>query len=189
MQRLIQSVSIRNRLFIIVGFSIAAMLLLSAPHITRALEQRHSASQTSQIVALAGNASALLHELQRERGNSAGYLTSGGSDEFTRNLSRQRKATDTSLKAYVASAKSFQDVAAVTTVVTAVQTKLDAMATIRGGVDSLSTEEPAMAAYYSDLIQDLFSLFAISINSSSSADIVADGAADGPTVQFVGLFA
>ncbi|MEM6832866.1 MAG: nitrate- and nitrite sensing domain-containing protein [Pseudomonadota bacterium] len=177
MQRLIQSVSIRNRLFIIVGFSIAAMLLLSAPHITRALEQRQSASRTSQIVALAGNASALIHELQRERGNSAGYLTSGGSDEFTRNLSRQRKATDTSLKAYVASAKSFQGVAAVTTVVTAVQTKLDAMATIRGGVDSLSTAEPAMASYYSDLIQDLFSLFAISINSSSSADIVADGSA------------
>ncbi|GAB5388513.1 MAG: hypothetical protein Alpg2KO_14810 [Alphaproteobacteria bacterium] len=58
---------------------------------------RVSMSKVDELVRLAPEISNLVHELQRERGNSAGFIKTEGSDEFTRRLEAQRNVTDAKL--------------------------------------------------------------------------------------------
>ena len=53
--------------------------------------------------------SQLVHELQRERGRSAGFVGSGGETTYRRLLDEQRNATDTALAAYRAARREVTD--------------------------------------------------------------------------------
>ncbi|WP_306017461.1 methyl-accepting chemotaxis protein [Oceanicaulis sp. MMSF_3324] len=53
--------------------------------------------------------SQLVHELQRERGRSAGFVGSGGETTYRRLMDEQRNATDTALAAYRAARREVTD--------------------------------------------------------------------------------
>ncbi len=52
---------------------------------------------TEHLMALAADISTVIHELQKERGTSTGFIGSKGSDAFVRRLETQRAATDGSM--------------------------------------------------------------------------------------------
>jgi methyl-accepting chemotaxis protein len=57
--------------------------------------RRYTAVQnTEHLMALAADISAVVHELQKERGNSSGYVGSKGGEAFVRRLEAQRAVTD-----------------------------------------------------------------------------------------------
>jgi HAMP domain-containing protein len=114
-------------------------------------------SQVAQIAEAAPAVTALVHQLQIERGASAGFLNSKG-NAFGDAMRGQRPATDAALKewqtrmdgltAIVAGSAFAQDIEAA-------KTKLTGLADTRRGVDGMSLSTPQAAGSYTQAIEAL----------------------------------
>lgn len=92
--QLIQNLSVRAKLFLLVSLPILGLFYFSFLNLNRALDAAENAERIAQLVEIAAANGALVHELQKERGASAGFLSSGGNN-FGDVLAEQRR--DTSL--------------------------------------------------------------------------------------------
>src|SRR4051794_9567947 len=96
LQRFLRSARIRTKLLAITLIPLSGLLYLSA---IRSLERRNDArvaAELGQVTRLGVAMGNLLHELQRERGMTSGYITSQGK-KFAPQLDRQRPETDRQL--------------------------------------------------------------------------------------------
>ncbi len=129
---------------------------------------------------LASRAGDLVHQLQRERGMSAGYLGSGG-ESFGDAIQDQRRATDERLAAFE---KAFAAVGAETLNERiadrfgSAREQLENLARQRGGVDDLSAETASAIGYYT-IINDLL---------LGGIAALADTTDNGELVQRLGAF-
>jgi len=97
----------------------------------------------------------LIHELQKERGFSAGFISSGGAN-FRPDLARQQEMTDEKVRSFQAGTPSvemrdpgmFSDV----------ETALQAITAMRRNVSEQSITVPSMAGFYTSIINDLMHL-------------------------------
>ena len=109
-----------------------------------------STSKIDDLTKLAPVVSALVQNLQRERGQSAGFIGSKGS-KFTTQLPAQRSATDKRLQAFQKAISSFpvddygKQLAAR---ISAAQSALEGLGAMRGKVTALSTSVGNAAAYF-----------------------------------------
>ncbi len=98
------SMGIRARLALVVFVPAAALLFYLISTAISSYTDMSRASQVSRLAAIAVKASHLVHELQKERGMTAGFINSGGG-KFQGQILEQRKLTDqrrTDLRAAVA---------------------------------------------------------------------------------------
>ena len=94
----------------------------------------------------------LVHQLQRERGYSAGFVASGG-ENFRADLARQRPATDTVVPSAMQNTQklaSMRDEA-----FTRARDRIEGLATFRARVSALEVTVPDVARYYTGIINDL----------------------------------
>ena len=70
--------SLRLRLFLVMALPIAGLLYFSAAEVLSRLKTEHEIGAMRQLTDLAVAASAIVHELQKERGISAGFIGSKG---------------------------------------------------------------------------------------------------------------
>ncbi len=94
---LLSKVPMRYRLLMLLAFPIIGLLYFS---ISNVLEKSHSLAEIKElqtITALAVKSSAVIHEAQKERGMSAGFLSSKG-EKFAAELPVQRSETDKQIK-------------------------------------------------------------------------------------------
>lgn len=173
----LNNISIRNRLFLIVLIAILATLSLGLPRLSSNLDILAEANQISAGVDLAKSASALVHELQKERGNSAGYIGSKGATSFRSNLDTQKRATDPALV-------KFQEIAASSLIKDSVRSELSQITAdlnkltgVRQSVAGLTATVPQMAGYYTGTIRKLLGLFTRITSEASDPGIVARGTA------------
>ncbi len=94
----------------------------------------------------------LVHELQKERGYSAGFTGSSGAN-FVAELSRQRADTDAVLDRYRSRIDGTRALAP--TRIEAADTALDRLGAQRGQIDALALTVPELAGYYTGIINDL----------------------------------
>ena len=116
----------------------------------RKLEQMESAST---LVSLSGALGSLVHELQKERGLTAGFLGTRG-QEFGDRLRRQRVETDSSRAAYLAVRGGLGEgtlPSDVGTALDAVDRKLARLEDIRADIDRVGGAGPAALRYFADL--------------------------------------
>ena len=100
-------------------------------------------------------ASALVHELQKERGLSAGFIGSGG-EALSGALETQRRDTDIALARFDA---HMVDLGASNAErLESARTKLSDLAHTRSAVTGLDLALPAMAKFYTSIINDLLKL-------------------------------
>ncbi len=128
------------------------------------IDKRQTASELEdlrRLIDLAPVISALVHEMQKERGASAGFINSKGKGAFVAKLGDQRKETnprkatvDTALSAFDAASYGPSLVAKVEAAQKAVA-QLDAT---RGKVTNLGISVPQMAGYYTPTIARLLSI-------------------------------
>ena len=85
---------IGTRIIFVALVPFLGLTALCAWDVNQELERWRSANIVNQHLAYAPAFSALAHELQKERGLSAGFLGSGGDSKFAGLLETQRKATD-----------------------------------------------------------------------------------------------
>ncbi|MBZ6378783.1 methyl-accepting chemotaxis protein [Pacificimonas aurantium] len=148
--------SISRRLLLISVFPALAALFLIAGDVSSLFDQRAQAVRLAGAAHIAAGVSDLVHELQRERGLSAGYTGSGGA-KFAEELPRQRAATDASLAAleteladYEASAVSEEAAEHVLDL----QNGVRALSTMRGRIDDMALTVPELAGAYTGLVND-----------------------------------
>jgi methyl-accepting chemotaxis protein len=97
MSVLIQSLKIRTKLLILVLPLLVAMAFLSLSKVLDLRTEKKHYEDSAHIVAEVAALGQLVHQLQSERGMSAGFLASGGSEATSKALKDQRAKTDATL--------------------------------------------------------------------------------------------
>jgi methyl-accepting chemotaxis protein len=110
-----------------------------------------SAMRASEQVAFNG----LIHELQRERGFSAGFIASDGAN-FSADLASQRATTDSAVS--IALANAAQIATENEGSFASVRTALDQLSGFRSRVQSKQVAVPDVAQYYTSIIDDMLQL-------------------------------
>ncbi|SNY90879.1 Methyl-accepting chemotaxis protein [Cohaesibacter sp. ES.047] len=159
MQSFLEKMTISVRISIL---SFVPLLLLMGLGAIDLIEKRSTATEAeavADVVALAPVISGLVHELQKERGTSAGFIGSKGA-RFADTIGPRRADTDRALKAFLSEipdASGRLDFDEFKTPYLKARAELQKLAAVRSDVDRFSRSVPQMAAYYTPLIASLLS--------------------------------
>ncbi len=93
----IDNMSIKKKLTLLVSILFIGFFISSTKHIIGAAIEYYQFSKLEEAIILSTKISALVHEFQKERGASSGYLSSKGK-KFREVLAKQRVSTDNALK-------------------------------------------------------------------------------------------
>ena len=135
------------------------------------------AQSVAEVVDLAPIISGLVHELQKERGTSAGYIGSKGA-KFADVIGKRRGDTDRALDAFrkaIPEASGPLAFEGFETPFAKARAELSKLAEVRGDVDGFKRSVPQMAGYYTPLIANLLSM----------VESVAQISKDGETVRSI----
>ncbi len=162
--------SIRQKLKILVLVPILGLLFLTGFEIYAKFEINKKMQLTSKLVKLTQNISLLVHETQKERGATAGFLGSRG-EKFSNKLKSQRKKTDEKIKnldQFISSVKLNREIIKELNIAFKKLAKLDK---IRKRVDSFSISAKDAINYYSSLNKNLLNITSLLIKYSPQNDI------------------
>ncbi|MDQ6963751.1 MAG: nitrate- and nitrite sensing domain-containing protein [Mariprofundales bacterium] len=161
----INHISMNKKLMLLLALPIGAIIFYSA---SSSIDDQHKVNSMGIIVdfvELTEISSALVHEMQKERGMSAGFLGSRGK-KFADKLQGQRQLVDTKveeLKGEVTMLTSraggtLFGVAALDKDINLAVEQLDRLTEIRSAVDKFSIQMPAMLKYYTGSIDNFSSV-------------------------------
>ena len=143
---------LKSLMLLLSSIGLVGLWIFGGYAINKSLNERAAARHAVEAGNISSTLSALVHDLQKERGLSAGYL--GSSDGgFTSRLDRQRTATDVSLPRAESALHSFKELRG-PLAEEAIQS-LRELADVRSAVTARSTSLGDMAQYYTGLIQRL----------------------------------
>ena len=98
---------VKNKIFVIYAIPFVLATVLGLVLLSDAWTQYHQAINVRDGINNSSTLSTLVHELQRERGQSAGYIGASG-NAFQDTIGQRRNATDMAFKALMESAPDFQ---------------------------------------------------------------------------------
>ncbi len=151
-----ERMSIAQKLFVMLVVPVVALLVFSGLQTTDKLGVVRSMGRLEEITQLATEASALAHELQKERGRSTGHLArdSGESAE----LQAQRSRTDEAAGVFTESASGLELDGDLKRAVDGATQALQELASQRSLISSRSTSVAATLEFYGGLIDQLLSI-------------------------------
>lgn len=173
--RLLDRLPLRRKLFALVAVPLLlAVVLLGIVAFSTWSTQRsaRAAERSAEVSVAIGN---LIHEVQKERGGSAVYLSSGGTD-FGTELNAQYALTDGAAGAFRDAVAEHGDGidADVLADLEAVETLLDDLSQTRAGVQAVTSELGPTLAWYTNINN---SLLATVVTVETRTDIAALGRA------------
>ncbi len=158
--RWLNNLSMNLKLVLLLVLPMVAMGAFAAMAILEAQHDVNSMQSLVRFTNFTERASALVHELQKERGMSAGFLGSRGR-KFADKLPQQRGAVDgrlqelqqqvSGLRALRSDGKAF-GIRALDDRLGSIEQELTRLGSIRSGVDQLALKLPEMLGYYTGLI-------------------------------------
>lgn len=179
MKALLSRGRIRTRIAVAVLVPILGLLAFAVLQSTRSYQAMTEASRLQEVAGVAPAVSAVVHELQKERGATAGFLAAR-SDEFRTLLDNQRRLSD---KAIAALLPQFQTLAADTDdsvlrgQVSKDVARLGELAATRRAVDGGSIETPAAIGWYTATIAGNLDVIARMAAVSTNAGVTRGVAA------------
>ena len=160
MLRTVRSAGIGARIALAIGIPIFSLVLISAAFVFDKYRLASEMAQLQALARLAPVASNLVHDLQKERGRSAGFISSQGK-KFARSLPEQRSSTDRSLKAFRTAAETARGGghgAVLNELLDRAERALADLAGKRRQVDGFEISVGEMAGYYTPTIQKLLAV-------------------------------
>lgn len=91
---MINNFNLKQKLIFLALAPLTLALFFSYSLIKQTYQQSYNAGEINELLSLATLNSNLVHELQKERGLTAGYIGSNGAKEFKEKLTQQRRLTD-----------------------------------------------------------------------------------------------
>ena len=175
MKRFLQNLPLKIKIGLIVLLPMCGYLVTTGINLHSTYSQYQSAQTVVTLVTFDGMISQLVHELQKERGSSSGYIASKG-QKFTDILANQRTATDEKITPYqveLAEVKRQISDTAITDKINQAGTSISAMANMRQKVSTLQVEPKVAISYYSSLIAELLDLTSAISHLSDDPGITA----------------
>tara|TARA_R110000803_G_scaffold44343_7_gene93917 strand:+ start:35194 stop:37173 length:1980 start_codon:yes stop_codon:yes gene_type:complete len=164
-------ISFKNKIFLLLALPLLGFIWLSTLTIKQHYTANHEMESLAQLTRLSITYSELVHELQKERGATAGYLGSKG-QSFSNELNKQRIASDvkkTKRNAFLA-INSFEHelIIALNKDIATELAKLDA---IRTRVSRLDIDSAKAISYYTNLNSKLLSVSTLIAELSTDANL------------------
>ncbi len=168
-----------HRLAFMVGLPLAVMTGLALMLSVSSAKDHRVATQIQGMAALSVHASALVHELQKERGMTAGYLGSKGK-KFSSALPGQREEVGKkrdALKSYLSEFDASSVGVGFARTLDDVMLRLEGISKVRVGVDSLSMALGEALGYYTATNAGFLGLVSEMSTMSSDGDLAITTAA------------
>ena len=161
MQYFLNQYSLKTRILFLPALPMLVLLALMIYEANSARQLAGNAKKLATLLEFAPYVSNLVHELQKERGRSAGYIGSGGAAERKRMMNTQRDETDGALSRFNVADEDFDAGAYGDNFSQHLNTAKRAVAELgraRGSTDNLSYSIADMAGYYSSTIAALLEI-------------------------------
>ena len=171
---IIENSSIKKRLFLIFIVPLVAIIFLSSLVIFEHYQDYKNYQKLEIMMNLNSNISQVLHELQKERGASAGYIGSKG-EKFSDILKNQRLSTNNKIKDLENFIKDNNIIqlseAEAKNEINKIFQDLDKISSIRSNVDEFKIALKDAVDYYSNINSSLLHLTTYSFKNSKDADL------------------
>ena len=166
--------SVKNKLIMNISLPIIALISVSLIVIFDKIDENAKYAEFDTITNLSVKVSSLVHETQKERGATAGYLGSGGK-KFSQTLSSQQNSTDIKIKEL----NSFIKDSGIKNILqenvhTSLQKGLDQLAkiqSIRADVSSLNISVKKAIGYYTNMHKLLLNSIAKTSHQAPDAEL------------------
>ncbi|MCT8862384.1 methyl-accepting chemotaxis protein [Shewanella xiamenensis] len=172
----IGNLSLKQKLLMVVLPPLFACFLYGALFLIEKYEYRQELKVVVQLSELAVTNSNFVHELQKERGMSAGFIGSAGK-AFAGKIPSQRQLTDTQLKYFQSFIENHNLPAVFAPKLRDLNTQLSKLASIRSQVDSLSISVADEVAYYTALNRELLAIVDETAKTGANQEIAIKAAA------------
>ncbi len=163
---------LRTKLLVILLVPLIALFYFGAAVISEKWEMLKGAEQAAELTGFSTRASALAHELQKERGMSAGFLGSRG-NKFSKQIPIQRKEVETQINAFnqYMSSSDLQDYSSeINSNINSTKKALRRITEIRSAVDQLDISVKDEVAYFTGIINSLFATISLSAQVTDNAE-------------------
>ncbi len=167
----------RGKVFLISGVSVLSILVLSFLLIQGSLKTLNKEEAVKRGVILSTKISLLVHQLQKERGRTAGFLGSNG-EKFKSELFEQRKLTDQAIqelskylnKEFLSSLPPDAQRVFLSVVID----RLNELTKVRQEVDSFKIDLKSAIKFYTSLINQLIDSVALVARHAESPQIARE---------------
>ena len=169
----LKNMSIKTKVLILAVIPLITTLIYASFFLIMDYKEYREDTYLEKDVILSTKISALVHELQKERGATAGFIGSQGS-KFREELSAQRRLTDEKLSQFRSELKKInidrypEEIKLRLTQINSMLSRLNDM---RSRVDSLSVSLKEPIGYYTELNAKLLSVIASFSKFSSNAEV------------------
>nr|WP_321455698.1 methyl-accepting chemotaxis protein [uncultured Cohaesibacter sp.] len=157
MLTIFKNLTLSIRIAILAIIPLCAVIAVGITDLIKENNRANVAQAVSEVVALAPVVSGLVHELQKERGTSAGFIGSKGA-KFADAIGGRRADTDLALSLFsskIPEATGHLDFPGFKEPFEKARSELAKLQEVRSKVDDFSMKVPQMAAYYTPLIAEL----------------------------------
>ena len=175
----LNNVSVGSRVILALSIPVLAFVVFAAIFVYTNWQRSAEMKQITDLARVAPVISNVVHELQKERGASAGFIGSNGA-KFGDRLESQRQSTDEKLEDFKTELAAFDSAAhdpEFAARIRAGETALAELSEKRGGVDALNVSVGQMAGYYTPTIRKLLAVIeqitVLSTNAGISNSISA----------------
>jgi len=152
-----KNITIKNKLFLLSAISLLLIFLYSAKYAVESYNTYTDDTNTAQLVELSVKMSSVLHELQKERGASAGFIGSKG-QRFADILPTQQRETDKKIKEL----KDFyQTWNSPEVKIARANINLNSIQNMRNSVNALSTSKKNAVTFYTALNKNIIDTISI----------------------------
>ncbi|WP_321390064.1 nitrate- and nitrite sensing domain-containing protein [Emcibacter sp.] len=174
MEKLLNRFGLGQRIIALALAPLAVTVLFAIFQIADSKTTANQAHKLDVLAQYAPYVSGVVHELQKERGASAGFIGSSGGSQQKTTLSGQRKKTDAAIGSFAKVNADFpredygKDFSAL---VNEAQSSLAELRAVRAEISDLERTVPQMAAYYTDTIAHLLDIIKSAALLTDDADI------------------
>ncbi|MEH6627366.1 MAG: methyl-accepting chemotaxis protein [Motiliproteus sp.] len=175
--------SIRFKLFLAILLPLIGFIFYGTNYIINNYQLQQEMQYLNGLTQLAKHNSALVHELQKERGMSAGYIGSKGK-AFKEKLASQRQLTDTALSQVDQYLSSTLTSDTSNNLMVTIHQSLDNRNTIRSQINTLDISLGDAVKYYTAINKQLLSVIDNIANESTQPDLVRQATAFGSFLQY-----
>ncbi len=165
-------IKIRNQILLLLSLPILGLIFFAGNNLQRKIQTEYESRGVIELSRLAAYTSALLHEQQKERGATAGFIGSNG-QKFVATLRNQRPETDKrkqDLKDFLSDFDASKFGKELSTKLNKLETGIAKMPDIRNQVDNLSINVGGALKYYTGLNTDILDLIGIMLKIPSKAE-------------------
>ncbi len=175
---MLKNLGLRKKMLLMLFPLVTGLFIFAVMDLTERVSTMRSMRTTRTLAHLAVASSSLIHELQKERGLSSGFVASKGA-KFGPELVKQREEADSRVRALkeLIDRERSNFGAGVGQAVDEAQAKMETLASLRRSASALATPAGEVVAGYSSTIASLIKVISqVTIGSTHSA-VTADGRA------------